>query len=216
VFRVTCDIFQDGIMDLAREVPLPPATEAVVRSHVEVCGPCAARLRRQRALTHGLRDVASVAASVNPSTEMEQRLLEAFSTLHEPPARRRTLSRAWLSAAAAVLVLATAGVWIVATLSRQGPAATERAASGQPRTILDGFMMLPVAAGLPALESGLIVRVDVPVSALPSYGVEVVTDSSKSQVQADLLIGQDGQPRAIRFVTGEGSSAGSSGPRSKP
>jgi hypothetical protein len=62
-----------------------------------------------------------------------------------------------------------------------------------------GFVALPAAIGLPDFESGVIVRMELPVAALPSYGIEVVSDS-KTPVEADLLIGQDGQARAIRLV----------------
>jgi len=63
------------------------------------------------------------------------------------------------------------------------------------------FVTLPTAIGLPALESGRIVRVGVPTAMLPAYGFEVAPDSQSGMVEADVLVGQDGQPRAIRFVT---------------
>jgi hypothetical protein len=66
---------------------------------------------------------------------------------------------------------------------------------------LEGFVALPAAAGLPALESGRIIRIDLPVASLPAYGVEVIPDAQRPEVEADLLVGQDGQPRAIRLVT---------------
>jgi hypothetical protein len=64
-----------------------------------------------------------------------------------------------------------------------------------------GFTAIPSAAGLPEFESGEIVRLDVPVTSLPNYGVEMPADAPSSSIQADLLVGQDGQPRAIRLVT---------------
>ena len=63
------------------------------------------------------------------------------------------------------------------------------------------FVTLPTAIGLPAFESGRIVRVEVPTAMLPAYGLEVAPDSAAGMVEADVLVGQDGQPRAIRFVT---------------
>jgi hypothetical protein len=63
------------------------------------------------------------------------------------------------------------------------------------------FVSLPTAIGLPALESGRIVRVEVPAAMLPVYGLDVTPDSQSGTVEADVLVGQDGQPRAIRFVT---------------
>ena len=64
----------------------------------------------------------------------------------------------------------------------------------------EGFVPLPIALGLPDFESGEIIRVEIPVASLPSYGIEIAPDARRTPVQADLLVGQDGQPRAIRLV----------------
>jgi hypothetical protein len=39
-----------------------------------------------------------------------------------------------------------------------------------------------------------------PVSALPSFGVDISPASGNQPVEADLLVGQDGLARAIRLV----------------
>jgi hypothetical protein len=77
-----------------------------------------------------------------------------------------------------------------------GPAAAARAEAIE----AVGFVPLPSAAGLPPFESGEIVRLGIPVTALPNYGVDIPAGGQAS-VEADLLIGQDGQARAIRLVT---------------
>jgi hypothetical protein len=63
-----------------------------------------------------------------------------------------------------------------------------------------GFVDLPWTTGLPAFESGEIVRVDVPVASLPAYGIDISSGAGDRPVEADLLIGQDGLARAIRLV----------------
>ena len=211
---MTCDVFESSIVELARGVRLPLATEAVVKSHLQICDGCAARLQSERELTNGIREIAQQAAHLKPAADLEDRLLEAFARMHDPAAKGWNVSRTWLAAAAALLVAAGAGVWTAATLERAN-LRTVADESPAAREFLDGFVVLPVAAGLPPLESGVIVRVQVPVSALPKYGVEVVSDTSKGEIQADLLVGQDGQPRAIRFVTTEGSTD-PFGSRSRP
>jgi hypothetical protein len=65
----------------------------------------------------------------------------------------------------------------------------------------DGFVALPSAAGLPAFESGEIVRVEVPLTSLPMYGIDIAPDARGPAVEADFLVGQDGQARAIRLVS---------------
>jgi len=63
-----------------------------------------------------------------------------------------------------------------------------------------GFVALPWSAGLPAFESGEIVRMDLPTAALPTYGIDISPGASSGSVQTDVLIGQDGFARAIRLV----------------
>ena len=91
------------------------------------------------------------------------------------------------------------------TPQRAGPKRSQRprksAADDAEPASMEGFIALPAAAGLPDLESGRIIRIDLPVASLPAYGVEVIPDLRRSDVEADLLVGQDGQPRAIRLVT---------------
>jgi hypothetical protein len=65
------------------------------------------------------------------------------------------------------------------------------------------FVSLPGAAGLPELESGSVVRIAVPVGALPEYGLDIVQGGSKTTVDADVLVGQDGLARAIRLVAAD-------------
>ncbi len=62
-----------------------------------------------------------------------------------------------------------------------------------------GFVELPWSGGLPAFESGEIVRVEVPVASLPAYGFDISRGTSRS-VEADVLVGQDGLARAMRLV----------------
>jgi hypothetical protein len=62
------------------------------------------------------------------------------------------------------------------------------------------FVMVPGAAGLPAMESGSLVRMEVPVSMLPSLGLTPPQTGSATSVQADLIVGQDGLTRAARLV----------------
>ena len=69
-----------------------------------------------------------------------------------------------------------------------------------------GFVELPWSAGLPAFESGEIVRMEVPVASLPAYGIDISSGAGRP-VEADILIGQDGLARAIRLVTSTARSA---------
>ena len=81
---------------------------------------------------------------------------------------------------------------VVRTASQYGlPQETDR---------LAGFIPLPAAAGLPGFDSGMIVRVALPTASLPAYGLAIAPESTQT-VNADLLVGQDGQARAIKLVS---------------
>lgn len=90
--------------------------------------------------------------------------------------------------------------------SRPGTAVRRppRRAAATPPINPEGFVLLPAAAGLPDFESGAIVRMELPVTMLPAYGVDLgpqLVQERDASVEADLLVGQDGQPRAIRLVS---------------
>ena len=92
--------------------------------------------------------------------------------------------------------------------SNRGPAsrepaspARERAQSATSRTASSvEFVRIPSAIGLPELESGTVLRMELPLTALPEYGLDIAPDAMRTSIEADVLVGQDGQPRAIRLV----------------
>jgi hypothetical protein len=91
------------------------------------------------------------------------------------------------------------------TTSAPEPALKAPSRARRPARVVhpDGFVPLPASDGLPAFESGQIVRMEIPLTSLPNYGVQISPEAVDKPVQADLLVGQDGQPRAIRLVTRE-------------
>lgn len=66
--------------------------------------------------------------------------------------------------------------------------------------VTSDFYSLTYSANAPPLESGHLIRVQMPRSALVSYGLPVSPERADVPVKADLLVGEDGLARAIRFV----------------
>lgn len=62
-----------------------------------------------------------------------------------------------------------------------------------------GFIALPYAQSGVPLEQPVIVHVNIPVSELGAMGVPFTVTAAKESVSADLLVGQDGVARAVRF-----------------
>jgi hypothetical protein len=69
-----------------------------------------------------------------------------------------------------------------------------------PPSPFSGFVALPGASALPDFESGRIMRIELTLTELPAYGLDMVLDATQGPVEADLLVGQDGVPRAIRLA----------------
>ena len=62
------------------------------------------------------------------------------------------------------------------------------------------FYPLTYEASLAPLESGRVVRVELPRSALISMGLPMSMERVGGSVRADVLLGDDGLAHAIRFV----------------
>jgi hypothetical protein len=122
----------------------------------------------------------------------EQALLAAFDAHWTQP--RRKASRWTWSTAAALTATIFALIWLVATNAPR----VEPVPAG-PASDLAGFVPWPGSDGFPPFESGSLVRVDLPVSALPALGLPAPF-STVSVVQADIVVGQDGFARAVRLV----------------
>ncbi|MHB8640056.1 MAG: hypothetical protein ACYDBL_09670 [Candidatus Acidiferrales bacterium] len=62
------------------------------------------------------------------------------------------------------------------------------------------FVPVPYSEGFAPGDSGMIIRVEMPRSALADLGYSVDATRAADLVQADLLVGEDGWPRAVRLV----------------
>jgi hypothetical protein len=81
----------------------------------------------------------------------------------------------------------------------EGPTGLAIGDATLPSEIATVFLPLPGSERL-GLESGHIVRVALPRSVLPSFGVPTREEIEGGMVEADVLFGEDGLARAIRLV----------------
>jgi hypothetical protein len=72
------------------------------------------------------------------------------------------------------------------------------ARSEQPEEIVTDFF--PLMDPAPPFERGKILRVEFPASAMEMVGLPVLEEHLADSVEADVLVGEEGLPRAIRFV----------------
>ena len=152
--------------------------------------------QQHRDLMAGLKALSGATRAASASPGVEEAVIAHMTVVAErfPPGfetpRPPSLAGFVALAAGVVLMVATA-MWVAYSGWRDVET---------PRPPLAGFVEVPLASSLPQLESGTIVQVTLPVSALPTYGVAIVPEMTGEAVQADLLIAQDGLPRAIRLV----------------
>ena len=81
------------------------------------------------------------------------------------------------------------------------PRTRARRTAPQEEDVANLFFSLVEEGELAPLESGRVVRVEMPASALISFGLQISAEVLTQPVQADLLLGQDGLARAVRFLS---------------
>jgi hypothetical protein len=111
--------------------------------------------------------------------------------------RRSRRVRVWVSSAAAAAAC-VAGLWM--GVSRPAvkplePAAPTEAEAERP------FVPIPYVLPPAPDERVEVVRMRVPVAALIAAGLPLEIADPGAQVEADVLVGQDGRPRAVRLVS---------------
>ena len=139
-------------------------------------------------LEQGLRALAN-AAPQEAGRAVGQRLLVR---LRERRAKRRW---AYVTGTAASLVAALILCLALWHGHRVPPSASSPAVDQA-----SGFITLPYGQSGVPMEQPVIVRIHIPVSELGSMGIPVNPHGGKEMIRADLLVGQDGVARAVRFV----------------
>lgn len=208
VFDMNCQEFWNRNPDVARHA------SARHLEHLRECPECAARLEGERALANGLRAWSAEMKKVQAPSSVEARLRAAFRSQNGLPAapagRGRwmpvfTWSAAWAATLAAALFLVWARPQKHPAVNMQGAevAVVEfqgEGTSGMSAPDGDGFVALPDAPRLDTGEDVNLVRLEVPRSTLTSLGFPMVDDEASETVVADVKVGSDGLPRAVRFL----------------
>jgi len=161
------------------------------------------RQTADRVLADALRVIADQDAHASASPDVEARVMAAFNAVAMARRRRARATVAGLAAAAAIVTAVAIPLWRsrsgeIARRSAQTQAATTR------REVTTAFMPL-VYSGVPIVD-GHVVRMEVPRASLVSFGLVPVDGADGTQgtssgtVLADVIVGDDGLARAVRFV----------------
>ena len=214
---MTCTEKIKGLVEYARRGVQPPAE---LRAHLSACLACAERWHSELRLAEGLRSVRAVAANRSEATREIRReaLLHEFDrrqpVVLAPPARQRpALSKlTWMLAAAAALVFAIVLGHSFGVRSRPAALpATRIRALPQPQSILyqassdasrlsgEDFIAVPYTSPLAEGELVRVIHADLYPEALTSLGIDY-DPAAGSTVPAELVVGEDGLPRAVRIT----------------
>ena len=196
---------EELVIGYARGEPMDVEELERLRAESAASAAVASDLRNQQELTRRLAALRNAMRLPEGALD-DDSFLESFRAAHA----RRTTSRRRLrlGAGAAGIAASVAAVAVVATLDRMnqdvsvGLADTDVPASslgGNAASTLPAwavFHPLPFSPGVSPGASYSVVRVRIPVSSFPvGYTAEPY-----ASVEADLLLGPDGIPAAIRFV----------------
>ena len=145
-------------------------------------------------LAAGLRAVAEDDERYGASNAVGMRLLAEVQAIGA--ARRRRTMLISLGAAAVLLLVASVPVWRALSPDAGQPAPDTPVIT---RELVTEFFPLTYS-NVPA-RGGYVVRMQVPRSALASFGATAfASDTPSADVLADVVIGNDGLARAVRFV----------------
>jgi hypothetical protein len=189
-----CARYREALVEIARG----RGEDAGARRHAAACGSCAELLFEQHALTAALRAVAEHDEALQPSPALEARLRAAVRAR----APRRLPRRPLLASLAAAVLLAMG--LVAASLRRDTPVPAPRAAAVEDDAA-EEFAPLVYGEPLEGADALHLTRVRVPRSALSSFGWRGPVDDGPP-VDAEVLVGQDGVARGIRFVSGDGGA----------
>jgi hypothetical protein len=145
-----------------------------------------------------LRELAQDDARHGTSKEVQARLLSEVRSI---AARRRLRS---YRAAVALTVAAACVAGVLMVIPRSTTPGSPPVASPAPprRETATAFLPLPGATA-PSADA-YIVRLELPRTALVSFGLgqteTLISSRARNTVLADLLVGEDGLARAVRFV----------------
>ena len=125
---MTCQSFENVLVDLARSMPMEASVRDRALAHVASCDGCGRRLAQERLLTGGLQALATETKSAVAPDKLQQNLVAALRQQRVALQPVRThYSRRYLAVAAALLLAVAAG--ITGYRMRQAPPVDLRARS---------------------------------------------------------------------------------------
>jgi hypothetical protein len=214
---MNCQHFKMIVPDFSRN---PESSEEIMdaKKHIEECPACAASLRRENELTASLRKIAEEDQQLEVSNLAGSKVQTFFRSHHRKTSKVLIANPrlSWLTAAAiGFFVLggmvrflmhsvplgqpdsipAHPAAGSASSVQKLGPVRDFKNVTREVAT--DYFPLVPSEQNTGTLQR---VRVLVPRSSLLQFGLPMNEERSNEPIAAELLVGDDGAPRAIRFI----------------
>lgn len=219
---MTCEEFEAIGLERLDTLTALDAALAEAAAHANGCSRCAALQESWQEARAGLQVLRAVTREAETPQRLEMRLRQEFRTIHRTlRMRSAAVFAAWALATAAVLVgavswwnwrLARSGRTAISAGNIVNPGATSPGVgvnsagnvgdSAEESTLIadnaGDFTLLPGSL-LQETDDSAIVRVRMQRGALGALGFPVNEERVSDWIQVDLLVGQDGQPKAVRL-----------------
>jgi len=215
---MNCASFEEIVHSLVRYELLDLDVREQSLTHAESCAACGSRLASAQALADATEFARASLYAEQAPVRTSAAILAEFQRAHAPKHFGLHVAR-WALAMAATLALAY-GAWFgyehfragdrvqnpgpsqVSTApveANLGSAAAPAAAAESPDSnLLADFQPVPFAGDFDPSDPAMIVHVQLTRAALGKLGYEVEKGKGKELVEADVLVGVDGWPRAVR------------------
>ena len=136
-------------------------------------------------------EIAGAGAPLAVALEIERAVLAEFDRM-----RRRKRGRVWIAAAGAIAA-SFAAVWLMENRPAREPAASAAVEAETEQQ----FVPIPYVLPPEPYERVEVVRMRLPVAELIAAGFRMQTADLGAEAEADVIVGQDGRPRAIRLIS---------------
>ncbi len=187
---------------LAFDGELPAERDAIVRSHRSSCRECEEKWVRLAGLSNGIAAVQCPPIEFRPEETAVARLVARIDHARRKESRPEKITLlgsrwfAWANTLAAVAVAVTCIVWLPSHRAKDHPLAHPAAAYDFDQAVPVGYLSLPYADPALPLDDTTVLPVELTAEDLELMGVEANGDGAR----AEILLGMDGWPRAIRIV----------------
>lgn len=227
---MTCRDFDEIVHGLVRLELLDVRLREEALEHTARCSECEERMAQARLLAEATELAVSRAPEHGASPRVEAALLTAFRNRRRRVTWWRRLEWATATAAAVGLAgffwvapyrskepTAPAPGRGVSSQSRgpQDASGPDLSSPGDQNSAAEtnvvrlaasgayeagDFVLLPFAGGIEPEDAGMVVRVQLTPASLAELGYPMAEASDEGLVRADVLVGEDGWPRAVRLV----------------